>query len=718
MNINNLQLQYMSLLKLGLVLLATAFTLTAAAVDVSPNKKRLIAHTMAAYPYENCRPDRPLDTWRSRMKVAASLGLDEMKFSMEVPHRDQIGRFIKLAKEACDIPNFSVSIGIGLPRGEIERDWLSVVEKWCKAAKTTPSIATVNGRPIIWTYVAHCFNREQWKQFIAKLNARGCNPYFVGDFFVMALKNPDQFITEAAPWLEVHDSLFMFFPKVSDEVFETMLKASVEAGKKDSKPHYTVGTIGPGYWRWAKDKMSKNQHYDGTDKYVSYWNFVIKNRDRLNWVHICTWNDYLEHTMNEPTRNSAGIYGELMLYCGSKFKGVKLDRPASYWITAPAELRNGPKGQKEYTYEVRAINLPEGQKATFDITFQNDKEKAIRSESITVTSKKPDYRFEWKPKYNEFGKSRYITMHATVNSENEGKLAGSLPIPIWPVKSNYYLYKRPRSMKLLPPNRIPSQPVIKVEKDGSLTVSPMPDSDNPEYRVDLLYNMYPKGRDGVSTGDACTGKDQLPERGPFDPYYFKRGFRQAALVTRDGRVRWANPVWVNKDLPEIRKDNPFFDLKKITAKGFKPIKINFQPSKIKAPQGYIADTGLEFGDRGNGYYYGWSRDVQAFTRKRGLTPNVLHDTLIPFRYNLSSWTWSIALPNGKYKLKLGLGDQSFPNDQRLLINDKTKLVDPTPKKRGNDDYEVEVEVTENILKLSTPEGKSAAINYLDISPAN
>ena len=42
-----------------------------------------------------------------------------------------------------------------------------------------------------------------------------------------------------------------------------------------------------------------------------------------------------------------------------------------------------------------------------------------------------------------------------------------------------------------------------------------------------------------------------------------------------------------------------------------PIAINFQPPTMAVPEGYIKDSGALFGDRGNGYRYGWSCDLEA-----------------------------------------------------------------------------------------------------------
>lgn len=45
-------------------------------------------------------------------------------------------------------------------------------------------------------------------------------------------------------------------------------------------------------------------------------------------------------------------------------------------------------------------------------------------------------------------------------------------------------------------------------------------------------------------------------------------------------------------------------------------RINFQPDGVDAPAGYAVDSGSAYGDRGNGFTYGWSCDHTANTRDR------------------------------------------------------------------------------------------------------
>ncbi|MEA2710118.1 MAG: hypothetical protein QOF78_2719, partial [Phycisphaerales bacterium] len=85
------------------------------------------------------------------------------------------------------------------------------------------------------------------------------------------------------------------------------------------------------------------------------------------------------------------------------------------------------------------------------------------------------------------------------------------------------------------------------------------------------------------------------------------------------------------------------------------VNVNFQPASAAVPAGYLADSGLTYGDRGNGYSYGWNAANNNETRDRNVTSDQKFDTLI----HTSSKSWEIAVPNGTYNLRLVAGDPSY-----------------------------------------------------------
>ena len=59
------------------------------------------------------------------------------------------------------------------------------------------------------------------------------------------------------------------------------------------------------------------------------------------------------------------------------------------------------------------------------------------------------------------------------------------------------------------------------------------------------------------------------------------------------------------------------------------VKINFQTQGAPIPAGYLRDYGQVFGDRGNGFSYGWDRDKSADTRAKNIS-DPRWNTLIHF----------------------------------------------------------------------------------------
>ena len=84
--------------------------------------------------------------------------------------------------------------------------------------------------------------------------------------------------------------------------------------------------------------------------------------------------------------------------------------------------------------------------------------------------------------------------------------------------------------------------------------------------------------------------------------------------------------------------------------------INFQPAGAKAPQGYVADTGAVFGNRGNGLSFGWNAtNNNAVDRNSGRSPDQRYDTFAQMQKN-GNFTWEIALPSGTYNVRPVAGD--------------------------------------------------------------
>jgi hypothetical protein len=84
-----------------------------------------------------------------------------------------------------------------------------------------------------------------------------------------------------------------------------------------------------------------------------------------------------------------------------------------------------------------------------------------------------------------------------------------------------------------------------------------------------------------------------------------------------------------------------------------PISVNFQASSAEVPEGYLADYGDVFDDRGNNYKYGWDVDNVANARDRNdaRSPDERYDTFNHMQKPQPAGSlWEIEVPNGRYNV--------------------------------------------------------------------
>jgi len=88
------------------------------------------------------------------------------------------------------------------------------------------------------------------------------------------------------------------------------------------------------------------------------------------------------------------------------------------------------------------------------------------------------------------------------------------------------------------------------------------------------------------------------------------------------------------------------------------VKINFQPASSPIPAGYLPDGGSVFGNRGNGYSYGWNVNNASFAKDRDSTrsPDERYDTFHHTQKSSPERVWEIAVPNGSYDVFVVSGD--------------------------------------------------------------
>lgn len=115
-----------------------------------------------------------------------------------------------------------------------------------------------------------------------------------------------------------------------------------------------------------------------------------------------------------------------------------------------------------------------------------------------------------------------------------------------------------------------------------------------------------------------------------------------------------------------------------SAGGFN-VKINFQPTGATVPRGYLADSGAIYGDRDNGYSYGWNADNQANAKERNApnSPDHRYDTFNQMQRN-GTFKWRIAVPNGSYTVRVMAGDPIKSNSVYKINVEGALTVNGTP----------------------------------------
>ncbi|MCH8120598.1 MAG: discoidin domain-containing protein, partial [Planctomycetes bacterium] len=148
------------------------------------------------------------------------------------------------------------------------------------------------------------------------------------------------------------------------------------------------------------------------------------------------------------------------------------------------------------------------------------------------------------------------------------------------------------------------------------------------------------------------------------------------------------------------------------------VNINFQQAGSVTPEGYLPDASEVFGDRGNGFSYGW--DV-AFneTRDRNSSnaPDQRYDTLNHLQ-KAADRIWEIALDNGIYNIFIVFGDPSNTDQTNNFDVEGTILIDPDPQAGSGfdfDEFELTVVVSDGRLTIKpAPGSDNCKIMFVDI----
>jgi hypothetical protein len=151
------------------------------------------------------------------------------------------------------------------------------------------------------------------------------------------------------------------------------------------------------------------------------------------------------------------------------------------------------------------------------------------------------------------------------------------------------------------------------------------------------------------------------------------------------------------------------------------VKINFQTAGAQVPQGYLADSGQAFGNRGNGFEYGWSRDISADSRERTSHADKRYGTLLHLQKGAAA-VWEIVVPNGKYDLHIVCGDADYTDQTNSLDVEGVIVADPNGQTGNFDKYDLQVTVADGRLTIqpalvAVPAAANSKICFVDIVAA-
>jgi hypothetical protein len=158
--------------------------------------------------------------------------------------------------------------------------------------------------------------------------------------------------------------------------------------------------------------------------------------------------------------------------------------------------------------------------------------------------------------------------------------------------------------------------------------------------------------------------------------------------------------------------------------GQSQVKINFQSrtqGSGEVPLGYLPDYGDVYGDRGNGFSYGWSANKAGSSRDRDSdnAPDQRYDT----NNQLDHWStgvayWEIELPNAIYDVYIVGGDPSYLDQTNSYFVEGIEVIDEIPSNTpGNffDEFTVTVAVEDGRLTIAEVPSANPKICFVHIT---
>ena len=145
------------------------------------------------------------------------------------------------------------------------------------------------------------------------------------------------------------------------------------------------------------------------------------------------------------------------------------------------------------------------------------------------------------------------------------------------------------------------------------------------------------------------------------------------------------------------------------------IYINFQPAAAPVVTGYLVDSGLVFGSRERGLFYGWSTAQTALDRNAN-TANDLYETHITVGGNQF---WEIELANGTYAVTVAVGDAGPATEQSTNTVNVEGVSYWNATFLDNDVFSQQtrlITVSDGRLTMNVGSSTDTSINFIEIIP--
>ncbi|NCD68148.1 OmpL47-type beta-barrel domain-containing protein [Mucilaginibacter agri] len=165
----------------------------------------------------------------------------------------------------------------------------------------------------------------------------------------------------------------------------------------------------------------------------------------------------------------------------------------------------------------------------------------------------------------------------------------------------------------------------------------------------------------------------------------------------------------------------------IAPAGFKTVNIAFLPSSGTTPTGYTADNGLAYSATSG---YGWidptskaPKDMTLNMALRTLSSDLRMRGVAQMQANTKGLTpgnWEYALPNGTYRVTVGVGDDSYiDSDHQINVEGFPIVSDFVPLSTKKHLIGVAVvQVSDGKLTIDANGGTASKINFITISTAD